>query len=76
MERLLSKLFDYQHFERNPDLQIVIDRVDARYAAAELSDEELGMLSAAGDPGLRSQVSAPRRRREDGLGSLKSGRDI
>jgi len=50
MEKLLTGLFDFQKFEKEPTLQSVIDEVDARYFCAELSDGELDMLSAAGDP--------------------------
>jgi len=50
MEKLLTELFDFQKFEKEPALQSVIGEVDARYFCAELSDGELDMLSAAGDP--------------------------
>jgi hypothetical protein len=50
MEELLARLFDFQKFEKEPALQSVIDEVEARYFCAELSDDELCMLSAAGDP--------------------------
>ena len=50
MENLLAGLFDFQTFEKEPALQSVIDEVEARYFCAELSDDELCMLSAAGDP--------------------------
>ena len=50
MERKLRALFDLQAFERNEDLQQVIDQVHARYARRELDLEEAGMVNAAGDP--------------------------
>ena len=50
MDELLAGLFDFQKFEKEPALQSVIGEVDARYFCAELSDGELDMLSAAGDP--------------------------
>ena len=50
MEELLAGLFDLQTFEKEPALQSVINEVEARYFCAELSEDELCMLSAAGDP--------------------------
>ena len=49
LEKLLEGLFDFQRFERDPALQSVIDPVEERYFHKELSDDELSMLSAAGD---------------------------
>ena len=43
-------LFDFQKFEKNADLQAVIDAVHARYAARKLSDEEAECVAAAGTP--------------------------
>ena len=48
MERKLKALFDFQRFEGNASLQSVIDSVHARCAMSELSDDELGFVSAAG----------------------------
>ena len=50
MERKLTTLFDYQKFERNADLQAVIDSVHSRYSARELSMDEMEWVSAAGTP--------------------------
>ena len=50
MEKLLAGLFDFQKFEKEPALQSVIDEVEARSFCAELTDDELDTLSAAGDP--------------------------
>ena len=50
MERKLTALFDYQKFERNADLQAVIDSVHSRYSARELSMDEMEWVSAAGTP--------------------------
>lgn len=50
MEELLARLFDFQTFEKELALQSVINEVEARYFCAELSEDELCMLSAAGDP--------------------------
>ena len=52
MENTLKRLFDYQRFEDNEDLRSVIDSVHARYAARELSMDEMAGISAAGDPAL------------------------
>lgn len=51
MEKLLTKLFDYQKFENNPKLSAVISGVEEKYSLQEkrrmLSEEELGLVSAA-----------------------------
>ena len=49
-ERLLTELFDFQRFERDPALGRVIDEVAERLAGSELSEDELDTVSAAGDP--------------------------
>lgn len=49
MENKLKSLFNYQKFERNADLQRVIDSVHSRYASRELSLDEMEMVSAAGE---------------------------
>ena len=48
MENELKKLFDYQRFEKNARLETLIRETEDRYAA-ELSDEELTIVSAAGE---------------------------
>jgi hypothetical protein len=48
----MKRLFDYQKFEQNEDLQRVIDSVHARYATRELNLDEMSMANAAGDPSL------------------------
>ena len=50
MEKKLKMLFDYQDFEKSDKLQAVIDRVHARYAARQLSDDEVEFVAAAGRP--------------------------
>ena len=55
MERKLKKLFDYQKFEGNSELQQVIDRVHAKYAVRELDLADLETVSAAGTPELPDQ---------------------
>lgn len=47
-EGTLFQLFDYQRFENDPQLQSVIDGVEGVYGA-ELSDDELTQVSAAGE---------------------------
>ena len=50
MEKKLKQLFDYQKFEGNSDLQLIIDSVHARYGVKELSMDEMEFVSAAGTP--------------------------
>lgn len=57
MEKTLRALMEYQRFEKNADLQRVIDSVHARYAmnrtragVRELTMDEMSMLAAAGTP--------------------------
>lgn len=48
MEKRLRALFDYQRFLQNDRLARMIS--EAEEASAELSDEDLELVSAAGDP--------------------------
>lgn len=48
MERKLSQLFDRQKFQQNACLSAIIDDVESRYATT-LTDDELDMVSAAGE---------------------------
>ncbi len=48
MEKKIGLLFDYQKYEKNADLQAVIDAVHARYSAKKLSDDEVEFVAAAG----------------------------
>ena len=50
MEKKLSLLFDYQKFQQNPELQRVIDQVNARFSKRKLSDDEADLVFAAGQP--------------------------
>ena len=50
MEKRLKQLFDYQKFEGNSDLQLIIDSVHARYGVKELRLDEMEFVSAAGTP--------------------------
>ena len=47
-EGTLFQLFDYQRFENDPQLQALIDGVEGVYGA-ELSDDDLIQVSAAGE---------------------------
>ena len=49
MENKLKKLFDYQRFEKNEKLEKLIQETENGYAA-ELSDEDLSFVNAAGEP--------------------------
>ena len=51
MENKLSRLFDYQKYAPNDKLSSIIRDVESRYSldVQELSDDELGMLNAAGN---------------------------
>lgn len=48
MERKLKTLFDYQFFENNARLARLIGETESR-CARKLSDEELGLVNAAGE---------------------------
>ena len=65
MTKRLRQMFDYQRFENNLHLKEMLDRALARYGfreEGELSDDEAGMLNAAG-----SMVVDPRNRWEDDI---------
>ena len=62
MEKKLRTLFEFQKYERNADLQQVIDSVHAKYGikdtkneARELTLDEMAWLSAAGTPDPRKE---------------------
>lgn len=48
MENKLKKLFEYQKFEQNERLAKLIAETEARQAA-EISDDDLEFVAAAGD---------------------------
>jgi hypothetical protein len=50
MDEKLFRLFDYQKFEANENLQQVIDTVHARYRVRELTLEDMEWVNAAGEP--------------------------
>ena len=55
MDKTLKRLFDFQKFEQNEDLQQIINSVHARYGVRELSLDDLSQVNAAGDPALMAQ---------------------
>ena len=48
MEKKLKKLFDYQQFEKNPELEKLIAQTCDKYSG-ELSDDVLSQVNAAGE---------------------------
>ena len=50
MENKLFRLFDYQKFEGNPELQKVIESTHARCQAKALSLNDMEWVNAAGQP--------------------------
>ena len=50
MEKKLFRLFDYQRFESNKDLQQIIDSAHARNRVRELTLEDMEWVNAAGEP--------------------------
>lgn len=50
MGSTLKKMFDYQRFEGNRDLQQVIDSVHAKYGVRELDVSDMETVYAAGIP--------------------------
>ena len=45
----LSQAFDFQKFQQNPRLAAITRDVESRYERADLSDDDLDLVSAAGD---------------------------
>ena len=45
----LSQALDFQKFQQNPRLAAIIRDVESRYAKTALSDDDLDLVSAAGD---------------------------
>lgn len=48
LARTLTRLFEYQHFEKNKRLQALIDETENRHLH-NLSDDDLEWVSAAGE---------------------------
>ncbi len=66
MDKTLSLLFDYQKFEKNAELQSVIDAVYARLPSRMLSDDEAELVTAAGSPETGLLRKKPQKK-ENGL---------
>ncbi len=62
-DKIFDLLFDYQTFERNAELQEIIDQVNARFPSRMLSDDEADLVAAAGLPGM----ALLRKKKENGL---------
>jgi len=45
----LSQAFDFQKFQQNPRLTDIVHDVESRYDKAALSDDDLELVSAAGE---------------------------
>ena len=45
----LSQTFDFQKFQHNPKLEAITRDVESRYDKAALSDDDLALVSAAGE---------------------------
>lgn len=60
LDRKLKALFEFQRYEKNPRVEALIRETQSRYGA-ELSDDALGMVNAAGDVYAQflSEDSAP-----------------
>lgn len=54
MENKLKSMFEFQKFAGNSRLSKLIAETESRYGA-ELSDDDLGLVNAAGDPALLLQ---------------------
>ncbi len=66
MEKKLKKLFDYQRFEKNPDLEKLIR--EASPEKVMLSDDDVDGLNAAG---LSTQTNLDALRTYEGSSNLK-----
>ena len=64
----LAQAFDYQKFQQNPRLAGVVRDVESRYDKAALSDDDLELVSAAGEaavPTMNPEVLLGRHARPD-----------
>ena len=68
MERTLKRLFDYQKFDNNPELERLVDTVHSRYANRELSIDDVDQVFAAGVTGL-----LPKDRKKEKTGNVVAG---
>ena len=67
----LSQAFDFQKFQQNPKLAAITRETEGRYAKAALPDDDLELVSAAGDatvPTMDPEVLLGRHARPDDPG--------
>ncbi len=62
IDKTIDLLFDYQTFIENPELQSIIDRVNARFPSRMLSDDEADLVAAAGLPGMTLLRNKPQKK--------------
>ena len=66
----LSQAFDYQKFQHNPKLDAITRDVESRYDKADLSDDDLELVSAAGEttvPTMHPETLLGRHARPDNM---------
>ena len=63
MEEKLKRLFDFQRFERNPRLEQLMSETRQRYGT-ELTDDELGLVYAAGETPVQMPGENPNEQRK------------
>ena len=66
----LSQTFDFQKFQQNPRVADVISDVESRYTKVALSDDDLELVSAAGEttvPTMEPEVLLGRHARPDNM---------
>ena len=56
MERMLSRLFDYQHFANNKRIADMIADTESRYNNVLLPDDMLELVSAAGEADIQGRL--------------------
>ncbi len=64
----LSLAFDFQKFQQNPKLAGIVRETEGRYAKAALSDDDLELVSAAGEttvPTMNPEVLLGKHARPD-----------
>ena len=67
MKKLLQA-FDFQKFQQNPKLAGIVRETEGRYAKAALSDDDLELVSAAGEtivPTMNPEVLLGKHARPD-----------
>lgn len=64
----LSQAFDFQKFQQNPKLAGIVRETEGRYAKTTLSDDDLELVSAAGEttvPTMNPEVLLGKHARHD-----------